>query len=322
MEYRSNAFDTPAQRPDISLIIPAFNEAGNVSAIVGAISEYLTKTALWVQFVFVDDGSSDGTSEMLLAEAKKARIPFKLIKLSKNCGSHAAMRAGILYADAELCVTGSMDLAEPLERIDVYYNELRNGFEIVYASRIDYRGGLGSRIFASLINKYIEPAYPREGLVGIGFGKKVKAALNQSIENNSSLFFQIFSMGFKQKAIPVVFNERRIGKSKWTLNKKIKLFIDSFVMFSYAPIRIIAAVGLLLALCGLLWALWIICSKLFAWYDYEAGWPMLTSILLIGFGITNISLGVIAEYLVRTLDAARRRPLFIVDEIYTDGSGE
>jgi dolichol-phosphate mannosyltransferase len=129
------------------------------------------------------------------------------------------------------------------------------------------------------------------------------------------VFFQLFQMGFRKKAIYADYIERQHGQSKWTLAKKVKLFIDSFVMFSFAPIRAISGIGAIMALSGFAWALCVLAIKVLGVFDLAAGWPTALSILLIGFGVTNISLGVIAEYLVRTLIVARRRPVFIVDEI-------
>ena len=108
--------------------------------------------------------------------------------------------------------------------------------------------------------------------------------------------------------------ERAHGKSKWTLAKKIKLVIDSFVSFSFAPIRLVSICGFIFFFIGLIWSSYLIFRK-FAYDDLLQGWPTLISILLLGFGITNISLGIVAEYLWRTLDASRNRPAFIIDQI-------
>ncbi|WP_202915868.1 hypothetical protein [Pontibacter pamirensis] len=105
-----------------------------------------------------------------------------------------------------------------------------------------------------------------------------------------------------------------MGKLKWTLSKKIKLLIDSFVAFSFAPIRLVSFIGVVFFLLGILWTGYIVFRKVM-FDDLASGWPALLSILMVGFGITNISLGIIAEYLRRTLDASRKRPVFVIDEI-------
>jgi dolichol-phosphate mannosyltransferase len=302
-------------KPDLSVVIPVFNEVDALPVLIDSIKNYVQGIDFSIQFVFVDDGSVDDTYNQLCRDQIDGSM-MKVVKLSKNFGSHAAIRAGIFHADSNNVVLYSADMPEPLSTISQYYTELSNGYEIVYSERVGYKGSLGSRIFGRLVKKLIDPTYPTNGLIGVGFGAKAKEQLNTDIEKNSSVFFQIFQLGFKKKGIPTEFNERTIGSSKWTFRKKIKLFIDSFVMFSYAPIRLITGLGVVMAILGILWALFIIITRLFRLIDFASGWPALSSMLLIGFGITNISLGIIAEYLVRTLDAARRSNTFITDEVF------
>jgi dolichol-phosphate mannosyltransferase len=145
------------------------------------------------------------------------------------------------------------------------------------------------------------------------FNAKVAENLNKNVESNSSIFLQILNLGFKQSHITYLKSARIKGKSKWTFSKKMKLFIDSFVAFSYLPIRLVSIVGMLFFILGLLWTLYI-GVRTVLWDDLQPGWPSLISILMIGFGITNIGLGIVAEYLWRTLDASRARPVFVIDE--------
>ena len=121
-------------------------------------------------------------------------------------------------------------------------------------------------------------------------------------------------MGFSQGQIGYIKDVRHTGKSKWTFSKKIKLLLDSFLAFSYAPIRLVTYIGILFFITGFGWTFYVTLRKILA-DDLATGWPMLTSILLLGFGLTNISLGIIAEYLWRTFDASRNRPVFIIDEV-------
>lgn len=301
-------------KPDLSIVIPAFNESLNVMTLCGAFVEFVRTVSFSIQIVFVDDGSSDNTVDLLLRQQMPS-IQKKIVKLSRNFGAHAAMRAGVFHADADRIMFYSMDMPEAIEDIASCYAKLDEGYEIVYTVRKGYHGSLGSRIFGGMINRFIEETYPAEGILGVAFGQKVKRELNTSIEANSSLFFQIFRMGFSRFSIPVEYAEREQGESKWTFGKKLKLFVDSFVMFSYTPIRAISVLGAIMAAAGILWALAIIITKLFNTLAFAAGWPTTMSILLVGFGITNLSLGVIAEYLVRTLEAAKGEKTFIVDEV-------
>jgi hypothetical protein len=171
-----------------------------------------------------------------------------------------------------------------------------------------------STIYAYLMKKFAFSNFPEKGFDIVMFNKKVVAQVKNNVEANSSIFLQILGMGFRQTSISYKKRERKTGVSKWTMSKKIKLFIDSFVAFSYAPIRMVTIIGISMFIIGSLWTLYIISRKLL-YHDLASGWPALISILTIGFGITNISLGIIAEYLWRTLDASRKRPVFIIDKI-------
>lgn len=300
--------------PDLSVIIPAYNEHENVQDVKEAFNAFVKEIDYSIELIFVDDGSKDSTFNELINSEFYCKT--KVLKLSRNFGSHAAIRAGIKNADSDNCMVYYMDMSEPISCISDFYYKLKEGYDVVYSERVGYKASLGSRIFAWLVIKYIEETYPKDGVSCIAFSKKIKDELNNNIENNSSIFFQIFQLGFKKTGIPVNQQERVHGKSKWTLSKKIKLFIDSFVMFSYMPIRSISMLGVIMSAIGIIWAFVIVALKIFGAVDFYVGWPTISCILLLGFGITNISLGIISEYLVRTLDASRNRPVYIVDGVY------
>ena len=164
------------------------------------------------------------------------------------------------------------------------------------------------------MKKYVSTSYPEKGFDIVMFSNKVASVINQNIEANSSIFLQILTLGFQQDFIFYDKQPRENGASKWTLSKKIKLFIDSFIAFSYAPIRFVTIIGITLFISGIGFSLYLLTRKIL-FNDLVSGWTMLISILTIGFGITNISLGIIAEYLWRTFDSSRKRPVFIIDDI-------
>ena len=128
-------------------------------------------------------------------------------------------------------------------------------------------------------------------------------------------------LGFKQTQITYIKKERLYGKSKWTLSKKIKLFLDTFLAFSYTPIRFVTIVGFLFFTLGFAWTAYTILRTLLVG-DLAPGWPALVSILMIGFGVTNISLGIIAEYMWRTMELSTKRPTFIIESIEVIRSNE
>jgi dolichol-phosphate mannosyltransferase len=122
-------------------------------------------------------------------------------------------------------------------------------------------------------------------------------------------------MGFKQSHIEYVKQARHAGVSKWTFSKKIKLFIDSIVSFSYVPIRITSMIGLLLATAGFLYAIVVFVSRLAGWLSTGTGFAALMTVLLVGQGTILLMLGILGEYIWRAFDESRGRPRFIVDTI-------
>jgi polyisoprenyl-phosphate glycosyltransferase len=302
----------------VSVIIPFLNEEENIHSLVTELNSYFTsESAYKTEIIFVNDGSTDRSIELLKKE-NHSSYEAKIISFSKNFGSHAALRAGIQLATGDYICFMYADLQDPLTLITQLYHKCEEKNEISWAVRNNTESGFFeqsfSRFYSSMMKKYAISTYPEKGFDIVMFSKKVQQNINANIESNSSVFLQILTLGYKQTTIGYNKQSRTKGKSKWTLSKKIKLFIDSFVAFSYAPIRFVTVIGIILFITGIIWSGYLITRKLI-FNDLESGWPALMSTLLTGFGITNISLGIIAEYLWRTLDASRKRPVFIIDEI-------
>jgi len=301
----------------VSLLIPFLNEEANLSELVKLIDSFAADHPIFREVIFIDDGSKDNSIKVLRA-AQPLNFHFKVIKLSKNFGSHAALRAGLTIAAGEYITFISADLQEPMELMVKLLDECNDGHDICWAVRRSTTAGFSERSFskwyANLMQQFVSPNYPTKGFDIAMFNTKVRDVINGNVEANSSIFLQILTSGFSQTQIEYDKQSRKHGKSKWTFYKKIKLLIDSFVAFSYAPIRFISLVGILFFAVGVCWTIYIFARKILV-NDLSMGWPALTSILLLGFGITNISLGIIAEYLWRTLDSSRKRPVFIIDEI-------
>ena len=304
-------------KTDISVIVPFLNEEDNIHDLCRALDGYAQDKPYRLEVLFVDDGSTDRSVERL-REYPFSSIQAKILRLSKNYGSHAALRAGVGRAQSEYCMFFSADLQEPVELIGLLYDKIQEGYDLVGVQKGEVRISAFEKAFshtyARLIQKHAVASFPLGGINNVMFNAKIRDNLNRHIEANSSIFLQILNMGYRFTLITCNYRERAKGKSKWTLGKKVKLFIDSFVAFSFAPIRFISVLGILLAVLGFLFGLSVVIIRLFHLYPLSLGWPTLVSVLTIGFGITNISLGIIAEYLWRTLDAARDRPVFLIDE--------
>lgn len=304
--------------PRISIISPFLNESGNIGNYVNALNSFFVNKPYSGEVILVDDGSTDNSIE-LLQGLEFGNYDIKLLKLSKNFGAQAAVRAGIKHATGDYITFLPADLQDPLDLIDRSLEIVKEKeSDIVYAFRKttnnSFFESVFSQFYAYMMKKFVNPKFPGKGFDIVFFNKKVKQNLDQNIELNSSIQLQILTLGYSSENVYYDKAERKVGKSKWTFSKKMKLFIDSFVAFSFAPIRLVSMVGIAFFIVGTAWTIYIILRKLI-FDDLAAGWPALMSILMVGFGITNISLGIIAEYLWRTLDASRKRPLFIIDEV-------
>jgi len=305
----------------ISVVVPFLNEEDGIELFCKEIDAYAKTIDFDMEIVFVDDGSTDQTANLIRGYQFQNIKKAQLISLSKNFGSHAAIRAGISKARYDICTWLGSDLQEPLELLEQSYQKIvQEGYDAVYVERkkpqnAGILNNIFSSIYSALMHKYAVKNYSEGGTSTIVFNKKIKDFLNENIEANSVIMLQIIDAGYRFTKMEMEYKPRVSGKSKWTLSKKIKLFIDSFVSFSFMPIRLVSIIGVFIFFVGLIIGLVTIVNRLLN-PDVLVGYSTLASILALGFGVTNISLGIIAEYLWRTLDAARKRPVFIIMDSY------
>lgn len=302
----------------LSIIVPFLNEEDGIELFCSTIDEYVLKLNFPVELVFVDDGSTDKTVDLLGSYAFGNIKKAQLVRFSRNFGSHAAIRAGLQYAGYPVCTWLGSDLQEPLELLERSFDLINEGgYDAVYVSKksivVSKLNRAFSKTYSHLMQKYAVSNYSSDGVSTIVFNKKIKDLLNNNVEGNSSIMLQIIDAGFRTTNLELDFHERSAGKSKWTFSKKVKLMIDSFVSFSFAPIRLVSIIGMIMFFIGIVIGIVTIINKIIN-FDTPAGYATLASLIALGFGITNISLGIIAEYLWRALDAARGRPVYIVSE--------
>ncbi len=317
----------------ISIVVPFLNEEEIISQFCAALDAYQSSFPLPLELVFVDDGSTDHTTaniqKYLFSNIKKVKV----VALSKNFGSHSALRAGLQNVSYDVVTWMGSDLQEPLELLEQGLEKIRQGYEAVYfekkAVKVSFLEKTFSGFYAWLMRKYAVSNFESGGINTIMFTKKILDMLNANVESNSSIILQTLSYGYKHITVPIVYHARSGGKSKWTFSKKIKLFIDSFVAFSFMPIRLVSIIGILMFVVGFAIGLVTLINKI-ANPAVPIGYSTMTSMMALGFGITNISLGIIAEYLWRAYDAARKRPAFIISDVVevinqdscTKGSGK
>lgn len=161
------------------------------------------------------------------------------------------------------------------------------------------------------------PEMPATGADFLLVDRRVIQAYNAIPEKHTSFLAMILWIGFRQTFIEYVKEARQAGKSKWTLSKKLKLLVDSVVSFSYAPIRLMSLLGLLMAGGGFLYALLVIIGRLAGWVSAGTGFAAIMIVLLVGQGAILLTLGILGEYLWRTFDESRGRPRYIIEEHVT-----
>ncbi len=290
---------------DITIIIPFLNEENNIDRLVAAANEYVKQLdGLKVEIIFVDDGSTDDSVNRL-KQAGHTGYAARVIKFSRNFGSHAALRAGFRESRGNYTTFLAADLQTPFEYVGKLYRECLNGFDVVWLSRSDSQDPgfkrLGSRMYSALMRSLCFAEYPDRGLEVAMISVKVKDELNAHAELNSSVLLQIVKLGYKQSFLPYEKQPRTEGRSRWTFAKNVKLLVDSLVSFSSAPIRWISYMGMILLATGVL--VLVLSANLVA------------GLILLCAGITNLSIGIVGEYIWRTLEAASGRGVYVVHDI-------
>ena len=303
----------------ITVIITFLNEEENLVKFCDFLDSLSVNKNYAIEAIFVDDGSTDRSVDIINGFDFQHCVTVKIIKLTKNFGSHAAARAAICEARGDYCVFLGADFQEPADMIDAMYNKIIHGYHMVCVEKghveVSMFNKATSAVYTYLMKKFAVSNYGSGAVNNIMFDRKVIDFLNENIEINSSLNLQIINASFKSKTIQMDYNRRNAGHSKWTFKKKQKLFIDSFVSFSYMPLHMVTALGIIMAIIGIIWGIFIVIARLTSSTPPVSGYATLAALLLFGFGATNISLGILAAYLWRTFDVARKRPAFIVDEI-------
>jgi dolichol-phosphate mannosyltransferase len=301
-----------------SVVVAAFNEEGNIPQLYARVTA-LDWTALGFEpeLVFVDDHSADRTPEILGGLA--ARDPrVKFLRFSKNFGSHKAFTAGLEHCSGEAAVIMAADLQDPPEAIPELIAKWRAGARIVWAVR-DARVGesiaarMFSRLYYHLMRRFAEVQPPQKGADFLLLDRMVIDELRGAPEKHTSLLSLIQWMGFDQDQMTYTKAERLSGRSNWTLGKKMKLAVDSFVSFSYAPIRLASICGLVFAISGFIYAA-VIAIRAITLGSPVQGWSSMMCVLLIVSGVQLTMLGILGEYLWRTFDETRGRPRYIVEK--------
>lgn len=302
----------------LSIVIPVYYNSDTLELLYDDLKEKVLGKLEEYEIVFVDDGSGDDSWEII---NKIAAMDKNVVatKLSRNFGEHAALLAGLSVCTGDCAVTKQADLQEDSTLILEMYESWKRGNKVVLAIRGSRDENAVKKFFAGcyywLVRKTINKDMPQGGCDCYLVDRQVIKVLEMMDEKNSSLTLQVMWVGFKTEKIYFHRKDREVGKSRWTLGKKIKLVVDSMMSFSYFPIRCMATIGSVFALLSLVGIILTIKEKLTTGTPI-LGYASLMSVVLFGFGLIFIMLSMLGEYIWRALEESRKRPPFIIDEVH------
>jgi len=308
---------------DVSIVIPVYNNENSLLLLVEELYRNVIQNNHNKKFeiIFIDDGSKDGSFDVLLKLRHTYPTLIKILKFSRNFGQGPAVTAGFNNARGELITTVDADLQDPPNIINdfikSYYTE---HYEISVATRQNrkesYYRRIGSFFWYKFIKKITFPEFPEKGFNSFGLSSKVRDLLMENVYNGTPFTnVLIVWTGYPIKYIPYTRQNRQFGVSQFGFLKKIKAMLDVIIAFSFSPIRLMIKTGILLSLLGFLYAASIIIAKYFGGTIPFRGWaPIMVTILIIG-GFQMIMIGLIGEYLWRTLDIARKRSIYVIEKI-------
>lgn len=305
-------------RPMLSVVVPVYNEQGNVRLLHAALSRELARLDVEYELIFVDDGSRDASREVL-RELHAADPHVKVIGLSRNFGHQNALTAGLEHADGDAVIAMDADMQHPPELIPEMVERWREGYQVVYTIRLDGREGSAfkrwtSRAFYALLNWVTDtPMIPGAADFRL-IDRAVVDCLNSMQERARFLRGLVSWVGFRQIGIPFAVRPRHDGRSKYSLRKMLALAINGLTSFSALPLRLATYCGFCAAFAGIPYALWTVYARLFT--DLAVpGWASVIMIMLFMGGVQLVCLGIIGEYVGRVYDEVKERPLYVPQEL-------
>lgn len=302
----------------LSIVVPVYYNEENLKPLYEDLKEkVLEKLDCAYEIVFVNDGSKDRSYEVM-QELAAMDENIKLVNLSRNFGEHLATLAGMAECTGTVAVRKAADLQEPSEMILEMLEKYRAGAKVVLAVRKDREEPLSQKMFSKIycwmMRKFALANMPQGGFDTYMISRQVIDILVEISEKNAPLTEQVLWSGFESEKVYYVRQKREIGKSGWTLSKKIKLTVDSLISFSYFPIRCVSVVGALSILGTIIGGIVILVQHFMGRITVE-GYTTIVLLILLAFGIVMLTLGVMGEYIWRILDEVRNRPSYIVDKV-------
>ncbi|WP_345947878.1 MULTISPECIES: glycosyltransferase family 2 protein [unclassified Mucilaginibacter] len=301
-------------RKKISVVIPSFNEEGNIEVLAERLVTVLKTINYDYEVIFVDDGSSDGTLNSLKALAGLDNNLYYL-ELSRNFGHQNALKAGYDYADGDAIISMDSDMQHPPEMIPQFLEKWEEGYDVVYTCR-EYQDEAtffktkSSDLFYGVLNSLSDTKLEKGTADFRLIDRKVANVLTSLNENGLFIRGLVKWLGFKQYGIHYICEARFSGKSKYNLKKMVNFAMQGITAFSVRPLYIATGLGMFFSVMALLYMPYILISYFSG--DAVSGWAsMLTTIVFFG-GLQLMVLGIIGTYLGKLFMQAKQRPNYII----------
>lgn len=303
--------------PLVSCIIPAYNEAENIGALLQTLHRLLEEHGYRHELLVVDDGSRDDTALRVLDQGKG--LPVTLIQLSRNFGKEVALTAGIDHAQGDVAVLIDGDFQHPPEMVPIFLEKWRAGYDMVYSVRPDRVGETlakrcFTRAFYALVNLGAPQKIPENSQDFRVMDRCVMDALRQMPERNRFMKGLYNWVGFSQLAMECETAERRAGTSSFNFGRLLNLGMTGLTAFSNMPLRIWTLIGCTISFFSILYAMWeLLHTLLFG--NPVSGWPTLSVAITFLGGVQLLSVGILGEYIGRIFDEVKQRPTYLVRRV-------
>lgn len=308
---------TPKKPKTISIVIPVYNEAENIPILLDHLKPVLEDLPHTFEIFFVDDGSSDGSWQVIQMLKQANRKIITGIRLSRNFGKEAALCAGLQYAKGDACVVMDADLQHPPAKIkDMIDLWLSGKYDIVNGKkRLRGEEGASSRILRSLFNRVLSRA---TGLDFIGasdfklLDRKVIDTFLRLTERETFFRGLIEWIGFRKTYVLYDVEKRVGGTTKWSFFRLVALSFTAITSFSSLFLRAITIAGCVFFLFAVILGI----QTLYNYFSGKAigGFTTVILLILISTGMTMLSLGLVGEYLAKVFNEVKQRPRFIIEE--------
>lgn len=303
----------------LSVVVPCYNEEETIRLFLteSQLVESKMKQEVIFDYIFVNDGSTDATLEVL-RQVSKEFDNVHYLSFSRNFGKEAALLAGLEAADGDFVTVMDVDLQDPPEMLVDMYQKIKEGFDVVGTRRFDRKGEPALRsIFAKLFYKIISSVSDTELLDGTrDFRLMTKQVVENILRLNEVNRFSkgIFSwVGFNVTYLPYENRQRIAGRTTWTFWSLVRYSIDGFVNFSEAPLNLATWAGICSFFLSLFGILFVVIRKI-TFGGSISGWASLVTIILFIGGLQLLALGIIGKYLAKIFLETKKRPIYIIKE--------